>query len=47
MKELKFVKNVVVETADEEIKAAGADLKYEVGTMIEVPRAALTGRRDC
>ena len=41
LKELKFVKNVVVETADEEIKAAGADLKYEVGTMIEVPRAAL------
>ncbi len=41
LKELKFVKNVVVETADKEIKAAGADLKYEVGTMIEVPRAAL------
>ena len=41
LKELKFVKNIVVETADEEIKAAGADLKYEVGTMIEVPRAAL------
>ena len=42
VKELKFVKDVVVKTADEEIKAAGADLKYEVGTMIEIPRAALT-----
>ncbi|MCR5668588.1 MAG: pyruvate, phosphate dikinase [Lachnospiraceae bacterium] len=42
IKELKFVKKVVVETADEEIKAAGSDLKYEVGTMIEIPRAALT-----
>ena len=42
VKELKFVKKVVVETADAEIKAAGADLKYEVGTMIEIPRAALT-----
>ena len=41
IKELKFVKKVVVETADAEIKAAGADLKYEVGTMIEIPRAAL------
>ncbi len=41
-KELKFVKNIVVATADQEIKAAGADLKYEVGTMIEIPRAALT-----
>ena len=41
-KELRFVKKVVVETADEEIKAAGASLKYEVGTMIEIPRAALT-----
>ena len=41
-KELKFVKNIVVETADAEIKAAGADLNYEVGTMIEIPRAALT-----
>ena len=41
-KELKYVKNVVVETADAEIKAAGVDLKYEVGTMIEIPRAALT-----
>jgi len=42
IKELKFVKKVVVETADAEIAAAGADLKYEVGTMIEIPRAALT-----
>ena len=42
VKELKFVKDVVVETADAEIVAAGADLKYEVGTMIEIPRAALT-----
>ncbi|SFG38556.1 pyruvate, phosphate dikinase [Oribacterium sp. WCC10] len=42
VKELKFVKNIVVETADAEIAAAGADLKYEVGTMIEIPRAALT-----
>ena len=42
VKELKFVKDVVVKTADEEIKAAGSDLKYEVGTMIEIPRAALT-----
>ena len=42
VKELKFVKKVVVETADAEIAAAGADLKYEVGTMIEIPRAALT-----
>ena len=42
VKELKFVKNVVVKTADEIIAAAGADLKYEVGTMIEIPRAALT-----
>ena len=41
IKELKFVKNIVVETADAEIAAAGADLKYEVGTMIEIPRAAL------
>ncbi|MGN1126338.1 MAG: pyruvate, phosphate dikinase, partial [Ruminococcus sp.] len=41
-KELKFVKKVVVETADAEIAAAGTDLKYEVGTMIEIPRAALT-----
>ena len=42
VKELKFVKKVVVETADAEIAAAGIDLKYEVGTMIETPRAALT-----
>lgn len=42
IKELKFVKNTVVETADAVIKAAGSDLKYEVGTMIEIPRAALT-----
>ena len=42
VKELKFVKNVVVKTADEEIAAAGVELKYEVGTMIEIPRACLT-----
>ncbi|MCC8017349.1 MAG: pyruvate, phosphate dikinase [Lachnospiraceae bacterium] len=42
VKELKYVKNFVVETADAEIAAAGSDLKYEVGTMIEIPRAALT-----
>ena len=42
VKELKYVKNIVVETADAEIAAAGIDLKYEVGTMIEIPRAALT-----
>ena len=42
IKELKYVKDVVVATADAEIKAAGSDLKYEVGTMIEIPRAALT-----
>ena len=42
VKELKFVKKVVVDTADAEIAAAGIDLKYEVGTMIEIPRAALT-----
>ncbi|MCI5502463.1 MAG: pyruvate, phosphate dikinase [Lachnospiraceae bacterium] len=42
VKELKFVKKVVVETADAEIAAAGIDMKYEVGTMIEIPRAALT-----
>lgn len=41
-KEFKFVKKAVVETADAEIAAAGIDLKYEVGTMIEIPRAALT-----
>ena len=40
-KELKYVKKIVVKTADEEIKAAGSDMKYEVGTMIEIPRAAL------
>ncbi len=42
VKELKFVKKVVVETADAEIAAAGISLEYEVGTMIEIPRAALT-----
>ena len=42
VKELKFVKKVVVETADAEIAAAGANLTYEVGTMIEIPRACLT-----
>ena len=42
VKELKFVKDIVVRTADALIKAAGSDLKYEVGTMIEIPRAALT-----
>ena len=42
VKELKYVKKFVVETADAEIAAAGADLEYEVGTMIEIPRAALT-----
>ncbi|MCQ2416290.1 MAG: pyruvate, phosphate dikinase [Oscillospiraceae bacterium] len=42
VKELKYVKKVVVETADAVIAEAGADLKYEVGTMIEIPRAALT-----
>ena len=42
IKELKYVKSFVVATADEEIAAAGIDLKYEVGTMIEIPRAALT-----
>ena len=42
VKELKFVKKVVVETADAEIAAAGVKLEYEVGTMIEIPRAALT-----
>ena len=41
LKELKYVKNIVVKTADAEIAAKGADLKYEVGTMIEIPRAAL------
>ena len=42
VKELKFVKDIVTETADAEIAAAGIELKYEVGTMIEIPRAALT-----
>ena len=42
VRELKFVKNIVVETADAEIEAAGISLEYEVGTMIEIPRAALT-----
>ena len=42
VKELKFVKKVVVETADAEIAAAGVELKYEVGTMIEIPRACIT-----
>ena len=41
-KELKYVKNIVVETADNEIKESGIELEYEVGTMIEIPRAALT-----
>ena len=42
VKELKYVKKIVVETADAEIAAAGVELEYEVGTMIEIPRAALT-----
>ena len=42
VKELKYVKDVVVATADEEIKAAGIEMKYQVGTMIEIPRAAIT-----
>ncbi len=42
VKEMKFVKDIVVSTADAEIAAAGADLKYEVGTMMEIPRACLT-----
>ncbi len=42
VKELKFVKDVVVKAADAEIAAAGVELKYEVGTMIEIPRACLT-----
>ena len=41
-KELKFVKDIVVKAADDELKAQKSDLKYEVGTMIEIPRAALT-----
>ena len=40
VKELKYVKNFVVETADADIKEAGADLKYEVGTMIEIPQSS-------
>ncbi len=42
VKEMKFVKNIVVATADAEIAAAGVELKYEVGTMMEIPRACLT-----
>jgi pyruvate,orthophosphate dikinase len=42
IKELKYVKNIVVETADKIIKEAGVDMKYMVGTMIEIPRAAIT-----
>ena len=42
VKELKYVKDVVVATADEEIKTAGVEMKYQVGTMIEIPRAAIT-----
>ena len=42
VKELKYVKNIVVQTADEELAAAGMEMKYLVGTMIEIPRAALT-----
>ena len=42
VKELKYVKDVVVKTADAIIKEAGSDMKYKVGTMIEIPRAALT-----
>ncbi len=42
VKELKFVKNIIVKTADELIKASGVDMHYEIGTMIEIPRAALT-----
>ena len=42
VKELAYVKKIVVKTADEEIAAAGIDMKYEVGTMIEIPRAAIT-----
>ena len=41
-KEMEFVKDIIVKTADEELKAAGSDMKYKVGTMIEIPRAALT-----
>ena len=42
VKEMKFVKDIVVKTADEVIQAAGAELHYEVGTMIEIPRACIT-----
>ena len=42
VKELKYVKDVIVKTADKLIADAGVDMKYEVGTMIEIPRAALT-----
>ena len=42
VKELKYVKDVVVKTADEELAKAGVQMKYKVGTMIEIPRAALT-----
>ena len=42
VKELKYVKKTVVATADAEVAASGIDLKYEVGTMIEIPRACLT-----
>ena len=42
VKELKYVKDIVVKTADEELAAAGVEMKYLVGTMIEIPRAALT-----
>ena len=45
VKELKYVKDVVVKTADAEIAAAGIELKYEVGTMIEIPRACLTAEQ--
>ena len=46
VKELKFVKDVVVKVADELIAAAGVEMKYQVGTMIEIPRAALTAARS-
>ena len=42
VKEMKFVKDIVVKTADAELKAAGSDMQYKVGTMIEIPRACLT-----
>ena len=47
VKELKYVKDVVVATADAEIAAAGIDMKYEVGTMIEIPRLCSYCRQDC